>query len=307
VKSYYRLMLGRQSVHAAVCLAEGFVGVDDDLRRDLGPYLTDEPRPYIQRMSAIYRELYPGLSKIVAGQSASIDWTVCKGIQIGDIVLCPDGKGVYRVAEVTSDYVHAPGGVLPNRRMVRWLDATIPRVAMGDALKGTTGSTRTVVNLSAYQTEIESLLRGVMPAQAAVEDVIEDATAFALEKHLEDFLVQNWAQTELGRDYDIYTENGEQIGQQYPSDTGPMDILAIKKDRSELLVVELKRGRASDVVVGQVLRYMGYAAQELAEDNQQVRGAIIALEDDQRIRRALAVTPTIAFYRYQVSFKLVKA
>jgi restriction system protein len=33
---------------------------------------------------------------------------------------------------------------------------------------------------------------------------------------------------------------------------------------------------------------------------------IIALEDDQRIRRALAVTPNIEFFRYQISFKLIK-
>ena len=34
-----------------------------------------------------------------------------------------------------------------------------------------------------------------------------------------------------------------------------MDILAIKKDKSELLVIELKKGRASDAVVGQTLRW----------------------------------------------------
>jgi restriction system protein len=66
---------------------------------------------------------------------------------------------------------------------------------------------------------------------------------FALEKHLEEFLVQNWQQTELGKNYDIYQEDGEIIGQQYPSDTGPIDILAISKDKKELLVVELKKGR----------------------------------------------------------------
>ena len=127
-----------------------------------------------------------------------------------------------------------------------------------------------------------------------------------MEKHLEDFLVKNWAQTELGKDYDIYAEDGEPVGQQYPTDTGPMDLLAVKKDKSELLVVELKRGKASDVVVGQVLRYMGFVKEDLAESHQAVRGAIIALEDDLRIRRALAVTPSIQFFRYQISFKLVK-
>ena len=43
-----------------------------------------------------------------------------------------------------------------------------------------------------------------------------------------------------------------------------------------------------------------------AEEGQTVRGIIIALEDDQRIRRALKMTPNIEFYRYQVSFRLVK-
>ena len=52
---------------------------------------------------------------------------------------------------------------------------------------------------------------------------------------------------------------------------------------------------------------MGYAKQELAEKGQVVKGVIIALEDDQRIRRALAAAQEVAFYRYQVSFKLIKA
>jgi len=44
----------------------------------------------------------------------------------------------------------------------------------------------------------------------------------------------------------------------------------------------------------------------LAEKDQVVKGIIIALEDDQRIRRALSMVPSIDFYRYQISFKLVK-
>jgi restriction system protein len=73
-----------------------------------------------------------------------------------------------------------------------------------------------------------------------------------------------------------------------------------------LLVVELKRGRASDVVVGQIQRYMGFVQGDLAEAGQAVRGAIIALEDDLKLRRALSVTVNIDFYRYQVSFRLMK-
>ena len=44
--------------------------------------------------------------------------------------------------------------------------------------------------------------------------IVEDPSVFALEKHLEDFLVENWASTELGREYDIFEEDGEAAGQQ---------------------------------------------------------------------------------------------
>jgi restriction system protein len=86
----------------------------------------------------------------------------------------------------------------------------------------------------------------------------------------------------------------------------PIDILAISKDRKELLVIELKKGRVSDVVVGQIQRYMGFVTTELAEENQKVKGIIIGLEDDLKLKRALTVTQNIDFYKYQVSFKLFK-
>ena len=119
--------------------------------------------------------------------------------------------------------------------------------------------------------------------------------------------MKNWAYTELGKTHDIYTDEGEIVGQQYPSDTGPIDILAVSKDGKELLVVELKKGRASDSVVGQIQRYMGYVQEDLCAEGQTVRGVIIALEDDLRVRRALAVVNNIEFYRYQVNFNLFKA
>ncbi len=51
---------------------------------------------------------------------------------------------------------------------------------------------------------------------------------------------------------------------------------------------------------------MGYVQEELVEAGQTVQGIIIALEDDQRISRALSLVPSIVFYRYQVSVKLIK-
>jgi restriction system protein len=178
---------------------------------------------------------------------------------------------------------------------------------MSVALRNSAGAIGTVSTITVHHDEIEKLLVGVATHTLVSTDAtVEDPVAFALEKHLEDFLVQNWAQTELGKQYDIYQEDGEQVGQQYQTDTGPIDILAIGKDQKRLLVVELKKGRASDAVVGQALRYMSYVQEELCEEGQTVQGVIIALEDDPRVRRALAMVPNITFYRYEVSFKLVK-
>ena len=51
---------------------------------------------------------------------------------------------------------------------------------------------------------------------------------------------------------------------------------------------------------------MGYVKEELAEENQSVRGVIIAFEDDLRIHRALSIATNIDFYTYKIHFKLEK-
>jgi restriction system protein len=175
---------------------------------------------------------------------------------------------------------------------------------MSKSLRSATGSTGTVSSISRFADELEAFIRPETPVQISVNDaLVEDPSVFALERHLEDFLVDNWKNTELGKLYDIY-QDGDSFGRQFPTDTGAIDLLAISKDKKELLVVELKKGRASDSVVGQIQRYMGYVLEEMAEDHQTVKGVIIALEDDVRIRRALNVASNIAFYRYEESFRL---
>jgi len=157
------------------------------------------------------------------------------------------------------------------------------------------------------KSELESLISGSRPPRIiATDETIEDPSFFALEQHLEEFLIKNWSKTELGKNYDIFSEDGEIVSQQYPSDTGYIDILAISKDKKEILVIELKKGRASDVVLGQIQRYMGYVKDELLEKDQIIKGIIIAFEDDTRIRRALSVTTNIEFYTYKLHFKLDK-
>jgi restriction system protein len=233
----------------------------------------------------------------------------------GDVVLVPDGTGLYLAGEIEGEYFYAPAGPMPHRRSVRWYDRALSKESMSEPLQATLGASQTTCDLTRYAEEIEALVAGsasvpgVYPGTQrttirASDPTIEDPSAFALEKHLEDFLIVNWSKTPLGADYEIFSEDGALVGQQYSTDTGPIDILAISKDRKTLLVVELKKGRASDAVVGQILRYMGYVKDQVAEESQRVEGVIIALEDDQRLKRALSLVPTVTFFRYEVNFSL---
>ncbi|NBX19289.1 MAG: DUF1016 family protein [Bacteroidia bacterium] len=308
MKRYYRIMLGAKSIHADECFKGNFIGADFSINFDLTNNLPDNWRDFNQKYIPEWLATHPGKSKVAAGLSCGALWTIAKGIQKGEIVLCPSGQGNYYIGEVIDNYSYKPNNILPHRRQVKWYPNTIERTAMSEALRNSSGSIGTVSDITKYADEIEILIGGTRPATIISTDTsVENASEFALEKHLEDFLVKNWKQTELGKDYDIYEEDGELVGQQYPSDTGPIDILAISKDKKTILVVELKKGRVSDNVVGQIQRYMGYVLEELAEDNQKVKGIIIALEDDLRIKRALSVTNNIEFYRYQINFRLFKS
>jgi restriction system protein len=300
-------MAGSKSRFAQECYAKGFVGGDWGMDFDLSSHLREDWRSFNSEMIPEFLVRNPGKSKVAAGLACGMLHTICFAMSDGDVILMPDGNGSYYLGEITGQYFYIGDEVLPHRRSVTWQARRLPRSDMSKALQNSSGSVGTICDLTPHCVELDVLLRGeIAPDDEGSSHTEDDATVFALEKYLEQFLVDNWTSTELGNYFDIYADESGLIGQQYPTDTGRMDILAISKDKKTLLVVELKKGRASDSVVGQVQRYMGYVQEELAEKGQVVRGCIIALEDDLRIKRALAVAPSIEFYRYNISFKLVK-
>lgn len=307
MKKYYRVRLGQKGKYAEEAFKGNFIGVDFGLDMDLSNELNEDWREFNKKFIPVYLSKWPHKTKIAAGLSCGFVWTVSKGISIGDIVLSPNSNGNYFVGEVISGYSYHPGQILPHRRSIKWFPKEIERSKMSKELQGSTGTPGTVSDISDYANEIENLISGnKIPDLVSNDEDVEDPTIFALEKHLEDFLVQNWKNIEVFNNYDILEEDGEIVGQQFKCDNDYIDILALSKDKKEYLVIELKKGRASDKVVGQIQRYMGYIMEEYADAGQRVKGIIIALEDDLKLRRALKVTNNIEFYRYQVSFKLFK-
>jgi restriction system protein len=284
----------------------GYLGVDFIGDYDIRPHLGGGAEVFRGAMNSIYLEMYPEKSRIAAGLAMGNLWAACEGISEGDLVLAPKPDRTYQYGVVTGGYEYHAGTDLPHRRRVDW-KGSLSRDDMSPTLASSAGSLMTVFQLAAHTAELATLTQLADPFQPAVEAIssqIEDQLAFQMEKQLEDFLVHNWRSTALGQEYDIYEEEGQVKGQQYPTDTGPMDILAISKDRTRLLVVELKRARASDAVVGQIQRYMGYVQDALLEPGQSVEGVIIAQEDDLRIRRALSIAQNIRFMKYRVEFHL---
>lgn len=136
------------------------------------------------------------------------------------------------------------------------------------------------------------------------DDAISDYSKgiFYMEKQLEDFIIQNWKNTDLGKKYDLITEEGEIISQQYKTDIGAIDILAIDKKTRNYVVIELKKNQTSDDTIGQLARYMGWIKNTKKDDG--VKGIIIAGSYDKKLDYALKIMKNIEVYLYEVDFKL---
>jgi len=139
---------------------------------------------------------------------------------------------------------------------------------------------------------------------AADEEALQQSSEFVLEAHLEEFLVGNWKSIGWGRPAEIWKGPGGESGHQLVTPVGRLDFLCCDRSTNGLIVVELKRGRPSDKVVGQVARYMGYVRTHLAEPGQPVDGLIIAHEADEPLRYAVAAIPRLRLMTYGITFQL---
>jgi len=127
---------------------------------------------------------------------------------------------------------------------------------------------------------------------------------FQWEKELENFIVRNWEHIDLGKGLKLYEDEDGEIGQQFPTDSGAIDILAIDKDNN-FVIIELKKGRSDEKVVGQILHYMGWVKSTLATNGQDVRGIIIASDGHKRLMNAVGVVSDklqVKYYRMQLDF-----
>jgi hypothetical protein len=150
-----------------------------------------------------------------------------------------------------------------------------------------------------------NIITGVEPDVYIASTQVEDETTFALEKYLEEFIVTNWSKIEFGEKLTLFEDQDGNIGQQYvTNEVGYIDILA-KDAKGNYVVMELKKGRKNDEVIGQVLRYMGWVRRNLCKKGEDVRGVIIVGERDTKLEYALTeIGSKVSAKVYKMSFKL---
>lgn len=151
------------------------------------------------------------------------------------------------------------------------------------------------------------IITGTQPDVPIKEIEPEEEMEFALEKYLEDFIVDNWDKINFGEQFTIFEDEDGNIGKQYYSGgIGYIDILA-KDKNNNFVVIELKKGRKNDEVVGQILRYMGWVRENLCKKGEDVRGLIIVRDKDQKLEYALKeISDKVEVKRYNISFRLIE-
>ncbi len=84
---------------------------------------------------------------------------------------------------------------------------------------------------------------------------------------------------------------------------GRIDLLA-KDSSGNIVVIELKKGRADDQAVGQLCRYLGWVKEHLAKGQHRVRGRLIANVISDKLLYAVLPIPDVDLASYEVSFSI---
>jgi hypothetical protein len=109
----------------------------------------------------------------------------------------------------------------------------------------------------------------------------------------------------LNRDLYKDDEDDQITGLEFPAGDRFIDILAADKS-NDYVVVELKVSKGYDRVVGQLLRYMAWIKQNLANENQKVRGVIVARDITDDLILATSMIPDVTLLEYELKVSLRK-
>jgi len=155
-----------------------------------------------------------------------------------------------------------------------------------------TGSTSYATSLLDHSDDGEA----EAPALDITDENQSPEITFGLERDLQSALRTNIEQLEPG----LSIVDG---GRERTTEAGRLDILAEDRD-ANLVVIELKAGRATSDVIAQTLSYMTAIAEE---EGRPVRGAIVAGEFTDRVISAAKAVPNLDLFTYAYLFSFSPA
>ena len=164
--------------------------------------------------------------------------------------------------------------------------------------------------------ELDSLLGYFVEVDPLVDTPSESAEPsgeFVEERHLQQYLVNNWDRMELSQQWDIYIDDDDpEAGVEFSTGIGRPDMLLTHESGARVCVLELKKGGTSDRAVGQLLRYVGWVRQHLTElegvdGDAELEGRLVGSEPSEKLEYAVAAVSAVEIYRYEMEVSLVRA
>ncbi len=303
-KNYWGIHIGEANKYADFAYENNLIAIGwNEIGKDLDRSKKLSRKDFLVKLEPDMAERYKDKPKNTRSAIIGQLFRFHSLMEIGDVVLVPktqEGKIYAGIIDGDYFYQQETNGECNycHRRKVKW-SRIINMEDISQELRKSMGTMMTIFSLGNHAQEIELLLN-----EDIARNDIEDLENFGLESHLEDFIVENWDKLDLHKKYSILKENGEIIGQQYITPVGRIDILAKSHDNKEWLIIELKKGKSSDQVVGQILRYIAWVKENEAESEDKVKGLIITQGLDDKLKYSLKATENIGLMTYSVNFKL---
>ncbi|HOV09389.1 MAG: hypothetical protein BWY23_02248 [Spirochaetes bacterium ADurb.Bin218] len=163
-------------------------------------------------------------------------------------------------------------------------------------------NSKEIANILNYPVECVRSLKSHVTMGTYDKVIIDDDSeidyeiSLSMEKDLQTFLLNDLTQIEPGLKL-------VEKGKEYQIEVGRIDILA-KDKNDEYVIIELKAGKAKDDALGQILGYMGFVSEALA-NGKPVRGYIIANDFEERLKYAVKNVPNVMLKAYKVNFSFV--
>lgn len=269
-------------------------------------------------LEIVFHKTYPEVkSKAAATRDINALWAFYHEIQEGDFVVARRGrKRILAVGKVIVSpyYDEAKGHERLGEKTERFYSNFLPVSWDNKSIEFDKQVFSFYTIYEMPEEKFKTLLNNQPPKESHdidEPDLPASETEFALEKYLEDFIVSNFTSIFKGQ-LELYTDPDGNPAQQYPvlSKEGKIscriDILAVDKVTNDFVVIELKKGKESDPVVGQTLRYMGWVKENLCESTQSIKGFIVCKDVDERLGYAIqTVGDRIALKRYKIDFQLI--